>query len=132
MSTNLFRSLLAAVVIAVLAVTAAPVIANAAMENMASHCDSNPSPEKAAMMKCCQASDCPMFRLSDAVDKQAILFSSTTGTNSHIALNTFTDSDSSSTCNKPPPHDPTQDFPIPFHLKYQCRNCLNSDDPFSL
>ena len=132
MSTNLFKSLLGAIVIAVLAVTAAPVIANAAMENMASHCDSNPTPEKAAMLNCCQASDCPMFRLSDAVEKQAILFSSPTGTNIHISLNKITDSDSSSTCNKPPPRNPTQDFPTPCNIKYQCRNCLNSDDPFSL
>lgn len=124
---------MAGIFVAVVAMTAAPVIANAAMTfNMASHCDASPSPEKAAIPSCCLASDCPMFSLSNAVDKQVILFSSPAGSTTPMTLNPIEGSESISTCQKPPPHDPTQDLPSPSNITHQCRNCLNSDDPFSL
>ena len=132
MRINSLKSILAGIIIAVLAMTAAPVIANAAMGNMTSHCDANPSPEKAAIPSCCLESDCPMFSLSNAVDKQVILFSPPAGNDVRVSFNAITDSDSTSACRKPTPHDPTTELPSPLNIKYQCRNSLNSDDPFSL
>lgn len=132
MRTNLLKSLLAGVIIAVLVMTAAPVVANAAQDSMAAHCNSNPPLEKVAVPNCCLAPDCSLFPLSGMADKRVILFSSPTGNNVHISWNVITDSESASTSKKPPPHDPAREFPLPFNIKYQCRNCLNSDDPLSL
>ena len=132
MSTNVLKSILAGVIIAVLAMAVAPVMAVASMDSMAAHCNSNPPPEKVAIPNCCLAPDCSLFPLSGIVDKRVILFSSPTGNDVHVSFNVITDSESASTCQKPPPHYPTLDFPSPCNIKYQCRNCLNSDDPFSL
>ena len=132
MSTNLLKSIMAGIVIAVLAMAAAPVMAVASMDSMTAHCNSNPPLEKVAIPNCCLAPDCSLFPLSGIVDKKVILFSSPTGNNAPMALNPIAGSETTSPCKKPPPHDPTREFPSPLNIKYQCRNSLNSDDPFSL
>jgi len=135
MHTNVLRLISIGIIIAILTMSVVPVMASTAVDKMADHCDSNPSHGNTSTPICCLMADCPIFHciLSSSVDDRAMLITRPVlNNNIPIASNTGISSESHLCYEGPSSSDLLREFPCPLVTEYHCRNCLDSEEPYSL
>ena len=133
MRRNPMKSILIAVITAVLILVAAPIVAAASMDRTADNCDSSPYHEKASIPICCLTADCPLSHcsLSNTADNKVLLISRfIPNKNVYIALSkTSVSTEASPNPKKPLQRERSQEVPSHTRTEYHCRNCLDSEEP---
>ena len=127
------KSILIAVIIAVLILVVAPTITAASMAGTADSCDSGPYHEKASIPICCLTADCPfsLCILTNAVDNEVLLNSRyIPNKNVYITLSKISVStEASPNSKKPLQRELSQELSSYIYTEYHCRNCLDSEEP---
>ena len=136
MRRNSMKSILIAVITAVLILVAAPTVDAASMEMTPNSCDTNPLHTNSSIPTCCLTADCLLSGCSlsnTTADKVLLTSRHIPNKNFYIAL--YTTSVSTKTSLDPQKHlqmDPTQELPTYLYTEYHCRNCLDSEDPLQV
>ena len=127
------KSILIAVITAVLILVAAPTVAAASMEMTPNSCDTNPLHTNSSIPTCCLTADCLLSgcSLSNTIDDKVLLTSRPIpNKNFYIALyRTSVSTKTSLDPQNPLQRDPTQELPTYLYTEYHCRNCLDSEEP---
>ncbi len=133
MRRNPMKSILIAVITAVLILVAAPTIAAASIDRTTDRCDSGPYHEKASIPSCCLTADYLLSHccLSNAGDNKVLFISRfIPNKNVYIALSkTSVSTEASPNPKKPLQRESFQELPSHLHTEYHCRNCLDSEEP---
>jgi len=130
---NSTKTILIAVIAAVLILVAAPTVATASMEMAPDSCDTNPLHTKSSFPACCLTADCLLSdcSLSNTTDDKVLLTSrSIPNKNVHVALSkTSVSNETSPNPKKPLQQAVFQEFPSSPCTQYHCRKSLDSEEP---
>jgi len=136
MRRNTMKSILIAVITAVLILVAAPTVDAVSMEMTPNSCDTNPLHTNSSIPTCCLTANCLLSdcSLSNTTDDKVLLTSRPIpNKNFYIALyRTSVSTKTSLAPQKPLQRDPTQELPTYLYTEYHCRNCLDSEEPLQV